>query len=691
MGCCNYNYGLIWFICLVFIEHTVLVHSGSDKQHRIHGPLVNVTKHLSFPDFSFSKNPRVLDDVKLLGSAKFSASSAIQIPDDHDPPHGNGNDIDHLRHQAGRALYSSPIRLLDPHTQSPASFQTTFSFQFHNASSSSSSSSNFSANSSDHGGSGLTFIIVPDEFTIGRPGPWLGMLNDACQDDYKAIAVEFDTRLNPEFGDPNDNHVGINLGTIVSTKTINASDVGVFLDDGSVHRVWIGYDGSRRWMEIHLGSDGGSNDSPPSKPIFSGPLDLSPFLNEYMFVGFSASTGNHTQIHSVLSWNFSSTSQAFLWTPSVETCESNIIVHGRAGTTSAEPPGTFLIFVAVLVLVLAVVLSLYYNSRRKSTEISDTSIVLPEKKQRPRPPNKPRCFTISELSLATQCFSEYEFLGSGSRGVYYRGKLLNGCQVAVKRFSSQFLHSQGFDRRRFLKEIKGISLVRHPNLVPIRGWCQDQKETMVVYEFFPNGSLDKWLFGMGVLPWTRRFKVVKDVAEALSFLHSNQLSHKNLKTTSVFLDISFRAVLGDFGFVLCGAESKRFESAVSQSADVFEFGLFVLEVVGGRQRLEAELGQLEERDLLDFAWRMHEIDEMARVVDRRMGTVINLEQAIRVMQIGLLCTLNVTKGRPCMEQVVEFLSMERPIPELPPSRPVALFPYNSTGALCTGYSCASFK
>ncbi|CAB4271693.1 unnamed protein product [Prunus armeniaca] len=138
-------------------------------------------------------------------------------------------------------------------------------------------------------------------------------------------------------------------------------------------------------------------------------------------------------------------------------------------------------------------------------------------------------------------------------------------------------------------------------------------------------------------------------------------------------------------------ESKRFESAVSQSADVFEFGLFVLEVVGGRQRLEAELGQLEERDLLDFAWRMHEIDEMARVVDKRMGTVINLEQAIRVMQIGLLCTLNVTKGRPCMEQVVEFLCMERPIPELPPSRPVALFPYNSTGALCTGYSCASFK
>ncbi|TQD94503.1 hypothetical protein C1H46_019748 [Malus baccata] len=543
MGCCTYKCYFLWLTCLAYL---VLV-QGSEKKHHFNGPVVNVTKHLNFQDFNFVKNPRVLEDVRLLGSAKISSSSsAIQIPDDHDQYSdvNGGDDIHHLRQQAGRALYSSPIRLLDPHTQSPASFQTTFSFQFHNGS---------NLNASDHG-------------------------------------------------------------------------------------------------------------------------------------------GNHTQIHSVLSWNFTSTSQAFLWMPSMEACESNIIVTGRGSSAaSAEPRGTFLIFIAVVVLALAVVVSLYYSGRRKTTGISDTPVVLPEKTQRPRPPNKPRYFTISEISLATQSFSEYEILGSGERGVYYRGKLLNGCQVAVKRFSSLFLSSEGLDRRRLFKEIKGISRVRHPNLVPIRGWRQDKKETMVVYEFFPNGSLDKWLFGVGVLPWTRRFKVVKDVADALSFLHSKQLSHKNLKTTSVFLDVSFRAVLGDFGFVLSGAESRRFESAVSQSADVFEFGLFVLEVVGGRPRLEADSGPLEERDLLDFAWRMHEIDEMVRVVDKRMGTVINLEQAIRVMQIGLLCTLNATKGRPCMEEVVEFLCMERQIPELPPSRPVFLFPYSSTGALCTGYSCASFK
>lgn len=656
-----------WLICFSFL--LVVVHSASDHKS-LGGPAINVTKHISFPDFKTFHH-----DVKLLGSAKFSNEKGVlQIPDE-------SQTVD-LRHQAGRALYSSPIRLHDPNTETPASFETTFAFQFKNA------SHNLNSDTG-HGGSGLTFIIVPDEFTVGRPGKWLGMLNDACEDDYKAVAVEFDTRQNAEFGDPNDNHVGINLGSIVSTKTFNASDFGMFLNDGLVHRAWITYDGARRWMDIRLGSDG---EVYPSKPIFSDRLDLSPFLKEYMFVGFSASTGKLTQIHNVLSWNFTATSQAFLRIPSTETCESKIILETNETTKrprTAEPPGSFLIFVSVVALALAAMLSLFFARKGRYNKSNDI-VVLPEKKQRPRPPNKPCRFTISEISSATRGFSEVDVLGSDSRGVYYRGKFSNGCQVAVKRFSAQFLSSPGLDRRRLLKEIGAFSRVRHPNLVPIRGWCQDNRETMVVYDFFTNGSLDKWLFGVGVLPWSRRFKVVKDVAEGLIFLHSKQLAHKNMKTTSVFLDVSFRAVLGDFGFVLNGNDSRQFESAVSKKSDVFEFGVFVLEVVAGRRRMESEVDK-EEEDLLEFAWRMHEIDEKVKVVDGRMGSVINLDQAIRVMEIGLLCTVNESKGRPSMEEVVEFLNMEKQIPELPQRRPVALFPYNSTSGLCSGYSCAPFK
>ncbi|XP_052291775.1 L-type lectin-domain containing receptor kinase VIII.2-like [Citrus sinensis] len=305
------------FFLLVSIEvFSILVDSS---------PEISARKHIFFPDFSLHNNSRILHDLKLLGSAKLSnEKGVIQIPHD--------SQATDLRHHAGRAIYSSPVRLLDPVTKTPASFETTCSFQFNTSN---------STRTSRDGGSGLTF-------------------NDACKDDYKAVAVEFDTRHDPEFGDPNDNHVGINLGSIVSTRAINASDVGIFLNGGSVHRAWIAYD------------------------------------------GFSASTGNMTQIHNLLSWNISSTSQAFLLIPSSETCENNIMLQQIAGAGSSgsgqhqqpEPPHGFFIFIAVSVLALVIFPAMYCISRRQRK-----AIALPGKKQRPRPPNKPRRFTLSEISV----------------------------------------------------------------------------------------------------------------------------------------------------------------------------------------------------------------------------------------------------------------------------------------------------
>ncbi|KAI3457915.1 hypothetical protein Pfo_014578 [Paulownia fortunei] len=658
----NSSTNIFSFIILT-TTYTILVESANKKFTP--GPEINITKHLSFPDFSPS-NPRTINqDITLLGSAAISAEKGcVQIPENN------------LQYSAGRAIYSSPVRLLDPNTRVPASFNTTFSFQIQNPSNSSESSSG-----------GLSFIITPDEFTVGRPGPWLGMLNDACEDEYKVVAVEFDTRMNPEFGDLNDNHVGINLGSIVSATAINASEFGIHLNDGTVHRAWLIYDGYRKFLEIYLGPDGTVL---PTRAVYSGNLDLSPYLNEYMFIGFSGSTGNyHTQIHSICSWNFTSVSQAFLRVPSTESCESKITLDNGENYQkfSSKTPSSFYIFVAVVVLVLVIMINLYFNSKPKEKHNYDDIAVVPKEKQRPSPPNRARKFSLAEISSATRGFGKLQILGSDARSVTYKGTLLNGCNVAVKRISSKFFISRLSDRRRMIKEVKAVGKIRHPNLVPIRGWCFDHQETIVVYDFVPNGSLDKWLFGFGVLPWTRRFKVVKDVAEALSYLHSKELAHKNVKTSSVFLDISFRALLGDYGFVLSSIESTRFESLVSQKVDVFEFGVLVLEVVSGLGR-RSNPGEL---DLLDLAWAMHERDEKAKLVDRRMGPVVNPDQAIRVLEVGLMCTLNDNKGRPSMEEVVEYLNLERPVPELPPSRPVSLFPYSSTTGLCNGYSCAPFK
>ncbi|RAL46328.1 hypothetical protein DM860_015321 [Cuscuta australis] len=638
------------------------------------GPTINVTKRISFPDFSTRNNPSIYQHLTLLGSATVSShGSCLQIP----KPSSD------LKHLAGRAIHSAPFRLYDPSSRTPASFHTTFLFQFQ--------SSPGNATTIPQGGHGLTFIIVPDEFTVGRAGPWLGMLNDVCDDAYRSVAVEFDTRMNPEFGDPSDNHVGINLGSIVSVTAVNASEVGVFLRDGSVHRAWISYDGPHRFIDIRLGLD---RNGYPSKPVYAGSLDLSPYLNEYMFVGFSASTGNHTQIHNVMSWNFTSNSQASLRIPSSETCENKLLLQQRSRNavfdeeekSHERTPTSFLIFLAVLILMVSVLLNLYFAGGMKTGDESGGK--KSEKKQRLAPPNKARRFSLTEISSATRNFSQAQILGSDSRSVTHKAILLRGCGVAVKRYCDKFFESGGPDRRRRLhREIKAAGKIRHPNLVPVRGWCFDEKETIVVYDYIPNGSLDRWLFGGGVLPWTRRLKVAKDVADALSFVHSKQLAHKNVKASSVFLDVSFRAVVGDFGFVLSGTESTRFESAVSQTADVFEFGVLALEIVSGRPR-KSDPGEM---DLLGLAWALHEEGEKEKLVDRRMGFVVNREQAVRVMDVGLLCTLNENKGRPSMKEVVEFLNGDKPVPELPPVRPSSLFPYSSTTGLCTAHACSPFK
>ncbi|KAG8381617.1 hypothetical protein BUALT_Bualt06G0140200 [Buddleja alternifolia] len=656
---------LLFLFIILTTTHTTLTESSNKKTNS--GPEINITKHLSFLDFSPKNRITNEDMITLLGSAAVSTEkNCIQIPENN------------LQYSAGRAIYSSPTRLFDPNTRLPASFNTTFSFQFQNPSDTSNSSSS----------GGLSFIIVPDEFTVGRPGPWLGMMNDACEDEYKVVAIEFDSRMNPEFGDPNDNHVGINLGSIVSETSVNVSDFGIRLNDGSVHRAWIMYDGHSKLLEIYLGPD---ETVLPSKAVYSGNIDLSPYLNEYMFIGFSGSTGNnHTQFHSICSWNFTSVSRAFLRVPSTESCESKITVENNEDhdqNIHSKTPSSFYVFLAVLVLVLTILINLYFNGKRKAKSDSDEVMVVPKEKQRPGPPNRARKFGLAEISSATRGFGELQILGSDSRSVTYKGSLLNGCNVVIKRFSRQFFSSSASDRRIMCKEVKAIGKIRHPNLVPIRGWCFDREETIVVYDFVPNGSLDKWLFGFGVLPWSRRFKVVKDVAEALSYLHSKDLAHKNVKPSSVFIDISFRAILGDFGFVLSSSESTRFESLVSQKVDVFEFGILVLEVISGRGR-KSKPGEL---DLLDLAWAMHERDEKAKLVDRRMGQVVNPDQAVRVLEVGLMCTLNDNKGRPNMEEVVEYLNLERRVPELPSSRPVSLFPYSSTTGLCSGYSCAPFK
>ncbi|PON64050.1 Tyrosine-protein kinase [Trema orientale] len=672
----HYLFWLIIIFCTTFsilIQENQIIQAhkiATNYHHQHYGSPTNVTKTLYFPNFT--PITTTTQPLKLLGNARVSnQNGVVQIP------YASSQTVD-LTYQVGRAIYSSPIRLFDPLTNTPASFQTTFSFQL--------SSTDAGPATHSSGGGGLAFVIVPDEFTVGRPGPWLGILNDACNH-YKAFAVEFDASHDPELGDPNDNHVGINAGSAVSFKTtiLPSSDARVSLHDDSVHRAWIFYDEKSEWIDVFLGLDG---DPVPQKPILSSPLNLSPFLQEYMFVGFSASTGNSSEFHNIFSWNFSSVSRAFVWPRTTKICHRNLARQvskysaNYGMKTYYDPPSSFMVFLAVLGLFSLVSFSLYCNSQPRmmssmltsSTTSAHTNVFL-ENKRRPRPPSQPRRFSLLELCQATRRFSQVEVLASDPRGVLYRGTLRNGCRLGVKRFRSsdvQQYHSLSWSRLeyggRVLKRIGELTQVSHPSLAPIRGWCFDSAEAIVVYDYYVNGSVEKWLFGLGAIPWTRRVKLIKDVGEALSYFHSKELVHGNVNTSSVFLDLNYGAVLGDYGFVFSRGRDRSSSSStvMMKKQDVFEFGMLVLEFVAGKKAVDFDRGSggdinqdHHEMGLLEFALRMKEREEMVKVVDERVLMGIDCadaEEAVRFVEIGLSCCTGESHRRPSMDDVVQLLN-----------------------------------
>eukprot|EP00249_Psilotum_nudum_P005029 c18519_g4_i1 orf=2-2038(-) len=625
----------------------------------------SISRSLVFPDFKGSR----VREISTLGSAAvYESLGIVQIP-------GAQIQFQNFSNQAGRALYWSPVRMLDPETKMAASFDTTFSFRIDTT----------PADSIESSSSGLTFLIAPDEFTVGRAGGWLGMMNDACDRNYRPFAVEFDTFKNNEFGDPNDNHVGLNYGSMVSNQAADAAAAGVSLRDGSIIRAWINYNSSRRWIEVRVGKEG---EEKQSLPLISAALDLSPIFREYMFVGFSAATGPTAQIHSILSWNFTSETKANLRFPKDESCVKRLLHRSYKG--SKRPPSAFIVFILVMLVVFVSFLNLACVRHKRAKENPLKNLV----KQK-SPPNRlqsSRRFSFSELIDATSSFNDNEILDHGRSRAFFYGILRDGSQVAIKRFSRQFLQICANPNQLF-KEVDLLTRLRHPNLVPLRGWCLEKGELLLVYDYMPNGSLDQWLYDpCRVLPWTRRYKIVREVANALAYLHRGWkrrcVLHKNVTTGNVFLDITFRASLGNFGLVhrrtekgiafpsegqyssilsdtqscCCLAPEMAHSTQATTQMDVYCFGVMVLEIVSARKPIEHDFPE-QARNLVEWAWQLQQKGRLQEVADSRLGLRYSLEQMTSFFQVGLCCTVRDPEERPCMDLVVKYLSGERPLPE----------------------------
>ncbi|KAI8541004.1 hypothetical protein RHMOL_Rhmol08G0029100 [Rhododendron molle] len=367
-----------------------------------------------------------------------------------------------LENQVGRTLLKRPFTLSEPGYNKTsgrvASFNSSFLF----------SVCPLGRNTTP--GEGLAFIIAqPYKYWLPSKsfGQYLGLTNKNIDGDptNSLVAIEFDN-VKQEFN-PDANHVGLNIHSIVSTVTSSLTPLGIELspdDEARFYNVWVQYDGVSKVIEVYIARQAeldGETPSRPDTPVLKSNLDLGEVLkyNEYSYFGFSASTGNNVQLNCIFRWNLT-----------VESYE----VDEKSYEVDEHPPkhpswqktllvvgvGVPLLVIGVPLLVIGVAVTSYYFLRKKRSMVQFKSDILP--RALTRLPGTSREFQFNDLKKATNNFDEKNKLGQGGFGVVYRGHLHDeNLEVAVKWFSRKTIKGQDD----FLAELTIINRLRHKNLV----------------------------------------------------------------------------------------------------------------------------------------------------------------------------------------------------------------------------------
>ncbi|XP_020268954.1 probable LRR receptor-like serine/threonine-protein kinase At1g56140 isoform X1 [Asparagus officinalis] len=294
---------------------------------------------------------------------------------------------------------------------------------------------------------------------------------------------------------------------------------------------------------------------------------------------------------------------------------------------------------------------------------------------------RPDTFSYSELKTATNDFNPANLLGEGGFGPVYKGKLSDGRLVAVKQLSVQ--SHQG--KRQFVAEIGTISAVQHRNLVKLYGCCIEGAKRLVVYEYLENKSLDQAIFGKNniYLDWATRFEICLGTARGLAYLHEEsriRIVHRDVKASNILLDADLNPKISDFGLAKLYDDNKThittrvagtigylapeyaMRGHLTEKADVFGFGVVVLEVLSGRPNADTTLDE-EKIYLLEWAWRLHENRHDLELVDSKLSSY-NEKEATQLMGVALLCTQASPMLRPHMSRVVAMLTGDIEVPEV---------------------------
>ncbi|XP_074272187.1 putative serine/threonine-protein kinase isoform X2 [Silene latifolia] len=286
-----------------------------------------------------------------------------------------------------------------------------------------------------------------------------------------------------------------------------------------------------------------------------------------------------------------------------------------------------------------------------------------------------RQFSYNELRAATDNFNLNNKIGRGGFGIVFEGILKGGLRVAVKTLSTE--SKQGLNE--FLSEINTISNVRHPNLVELIGCCVEGPNRILVYEYVVNNSLDRALLGYtsdrSKLNWEKRSAICLGTARGLAYLHEElvpPIVHRDIKASNILLDGNFLPKIGDFGLAKLFPEdithiSTRIAGTMgylapeyalgghlTKKADVYSFGVLILEIISGRSNSRGNWDG-SQKYLLEWAWNLYKEGRVLEIVDSEMGVYAE-DMVIRYMIVAFFCTQGAANRRPLMRQVIEMLS-----------------------------------
>jgi hypothetical protein len=529
---------------------------------------------------------------------------------------------------------------------------------------------------------GIAFTVAPStDLSSALAAQYMGLANidNNGNASNHFFAAELDTTQNVEFQDINNNHVGVNIDGLHSTGAHPAgyyddrtgSFQGMNLISGEVMQAWVDYDREAPRISVTIAPIGMS--SKPVRPLVSVTKNLSDvLLLEPSYVGFSSATGPIHSRHYILGWSFAMDDEP---APAIDIAKLPKLPRLGPKPQSKLPEILLPIGTAALLVALGIVAVILVRRRRRYAELREDWEV----------EFGPHRFSYKDLFHATDGFKEKHLLGTGGFGRVYKGVLpTSKLEVAVKKVS----HESRQGMREFVAEVVSIGRIRHRNLVQLLGYCRRKGELLLVYDYMPNGSLDRYLHYQGekpMLDWDQRFQIIKGVASGLLYIHEKWdkvVVHRDIKASNVLLDKEMNGRLGDFGLsrlydhgsdpqtthmvgtmgYLC-PELVRTGRA-SPLTDVFAFGTFLLEVTCGKRPIITEDAQGDQIMLADWVLQHWRNGTLLETVDARLQGSYNTDEAYLVLKLGLLCTHPSTDSRPRMQQAMDYLDGEKLVPEL---------------------------